>query len=63
MKFNTVGTIYKNGRYRLVPHIVQIILQVEGRPLQYFEPEEIEKAVGEVDKLAEAEGEYAHVSL
>jgi hypothetical protein len=63
MKFNTVGTIYKNGRYRLVPHVVRLILQIDGRPLESFEVEEIEKAVSEVDRLAEAEGEFSHVRL
>ena len=55
--------IYANGRYRVVPLVTLLALEVEGRRLQTFGVEEIERAVAEVDLMAESDGVMSHVSM
>ena len=55
--------IYANGRYRIVPLVTLLSVEVDGRKLQTFEVEEIENAVSEVDRLAESDGCFAHASM
>jgi hypothetical protein len=38
------------------------MIEVEGRVVQTFDPQEIEQAVAEVDRMAEGDGLYAHAS-
>jgi hypothetical protein len=59
----SVGTIYQNGRYRILPLVTLLILEVDGRRLDTFDSAEIEAAVTEVDRLAAAEGNLAHCSM
>ena len=59
----TSQTIYKNGRYQLVPLVTLLAIMVDGRRLQVFDVAEVDHAVYEVDKLAESDGEFAHVGM
>lgn len=61
MSFNT-QVIYSNGRYRVVPQITLLRIEVDGRVLQTVGAEDIEHAVSEVDRLAENDGCFAHCS-
>ena len=53
--------IYANGRYRVVPLVTLLVVEIEGRRLQTFGVEEIDLAVRTVDEMAESEGCYAAV--
>ena len=55
--------IYSNGKYRVVPLVTLLCVEVEGRRLQTFSVEEIEQAVATVDHLAEGDGHFAHASM
>ena len=54
--------IYSNGRFRVMPYVTHLMIEVEGRVVQTFDPQEIEQAVAEVDRMAEGDGLYAHAS-
>ena len=54
--------IYSNGRFRVLPYVTHLMIEVEGRVLQTFDPHEIEAAVAEVDRMAEGDGIFAHAS-
>ena len=54
--------IYANGRFRVMPYVTHLMIEVEGRVLQTFEPQEIEAAVAEVDRMAEGDGCFAHAT-
>lgn len=55
--------IYANGRYRIVPLVTLLRVEVDGRRLQEFEVDEIETAVETVDRLAEGDGVFCHVGM
>ena len=55
--------IYANGRYRVVPLVTLLSVEIEGRKLQTFGVDEIETAVETVDRLAEGDGVFAHVGM
>lgn len=55
--------IYANGRYRVVPLVTLLRVEVEGRTLQTFDVDEIEQAVATVDQLAEGDGVFCHVGM
>jgi hypothetical protein len=55
--------IYANGRYRVVPLVTLLQVQVGGRALQTFGVDEIEDAVATVDRLAEGDGVFCHASM
>lgn len=55
--------IYTNGRFRVMPLVTLLSVEVDGRRLQLFDVGEIEDAVAEVDTLAERDGVTAHVGF
>lgn len=63
MKTQIIQTIYKNGRYRIVPLTVALAVEVDGRRLQTFDVDQIDLAVQTVDEMAETDGCLAHVSM
>lgn len=57
------NVVYSNGRYRVVPLVTLLRIEVDGRVLQTVGPEDLELAVQEVDRLAEGDGCFAHCSM
>jgi hypothetical protein len=57
----TSQVIYSNGRVRLVL-VTRLMLEVEGRVVQTFDPWQVDEAVAEVDRMAESDGCFAHAS-
>jgi hypothetical protein len=55
--------IYSNGRFRVVPLVTLLRVEVDGRALQTFDVDQIEEAVATVDQLAEGDGVFVHASM
>lgn len=56
MKTQIIQTIYKRGRYRVVPLVTLLAVEVDGRRLGMYDVEEVDKAVQDVDELALRDG-------
>ena len=57
MKTQIIQTIYERGRYRLVPLVTLLAVEVDGRRLGLtYDIDEVDRAVMDVDELALRDG-------
>jgi hypothetical protein len=55
-------TIYENGRFRVTPLVTRLLIEVDGKVVQTLDPWDVERAVAEVDRMAEGDGQFVHAS-
>ena len=56
MKTQIIQTIYERGRYRVVPLVTLLAVEVDGRRLGCYDIDEVDRAVMDVDELALRDG-------
>jgi hypothetical protein len=57
MKTQIIQTIYERGRYRVVPLVTLLAVEVDGRRLGLtYDIDEVDRAVMDVDELALRDG-------